>query len=159
LLPMMLTRLPTAPLRGVNPAITMPAPGTLTLKGVLLVTVAPPALVTLIAPLPVLLLPTWATIWVSLQLTMFQGWPLKLTVLPPESAPNPLPLMLTWIPGAPLLGEKPFKEIWAEVVTTVNGDGLETAGWEAVETVILPLAAPCGTVTTSCVLEALVTTA
>jgi hypothetical protein len=73
LLPMMLTVLPTAPLRGVKPEITMPEPGRLTLKVALLVTVAPLAVVTLIGPLPVLLLPTWATIWLSLQFTMFQG--------------------------------------------------------------------------------------
>src|ERR1700722_10449610 len=65
---------------------------------------APPPSFTITRPL--IVLGTVATICVALQLLTVAATPFNLTVLVPCEAPNPVPLIVTDVPTAPLVGDR-----------------------------------------------------
>src|SRR5438045_1995858 len=92
---------------------------------------------------------TVAVIWVGAWTVNTDGELLKLTLVAPAKL---TPIMVTIVPTFPLAGEKPEM---TGVVLTVKFNAL-VAVPAGVVTLIGPVAAPAGTVVTSCVLELMV---
>jgi hypothetical protein len=94
--------------------------------------------------LPLMVLGTVATICVALQLVTVAALPFIVTVLVPCEDPNPLPLMVTDEPTAPLFGERLvitglyIVKIWSVLLPTlltVAATGPVVAPWGAVTTI------------------------
>src|SRR6185437_2045582 len=85
---------------------TLVSTGAGTLNNTLLLLPTPPSVICT-GPL-VAAAGTTATTWVSDQLTTEAPTPLNVTVLPPCAELNPLPLIWTCVPAAPLPGTSPF---------------------------------------------------
>ena len=119
-LPLIVTTVPTGPIAGENELIVGAAGGgAVTVKPDALVAV-PPAVVTLIGP-PVAPDGTVAVICVSELTVKLAPVPLNVTELAPVNAE---PVIVTDVPGGPLVGEK------EEIVGAAGGAVLHPGSWK-----------------------------
>ena len=131
--PVIVTEVPTGPELGDRFEITGAGETTVNTEELL----AWPPTVTTTLPV-VALLGTGTTIDVALQLVGVAADPLNVTVLVPCVAPNPVPLIVTDVPGAPEFGDSPLME-----GITVNE--LPLLGCPPTVTTTFPDVAPPGT--------------
>jgi hypothetical protein len=137
LVPLIVTLVPTGPVAGDKLAMVGGLGGVTTVKDPELVA-EPPGVVTLTGPLDA---PDGTAAWIELSeaTVKLEASPLKVTA---DAPLKPDPLMVTFVPGVPLVGVNP---VITGAATTVNGVAL-VAEPLGVVTLTGPVVAPAGTV-------------